>query len=147
MRAVSEGSLCCKDRYLADSPEQRASQEEQEFKGTSAEGNLQNGDHITFPFGQASMGAGLALSGGANRGNWGLRVLSCIYSMITAQWGRQANFQEEKLMASPCLIIPSSNKVALCFQVAPGRSWVVIYHSGELDDKCHSGGGMTHCAK
>lgn len=107
------------------SPEQGASQEEREFKGTSAERNLQNRDRIAFPFGHPSMGARLALFGGANRGNWGLRVMSCIYTVTVVQWGRQASFQEEKLRASPCLIMLSSNKVALCFQVAPGRSWVV----------------------
>lgn len=91
-----------------------------------AERSLQNRDHIAFPFGHLSMGARLALSGGANRGNWGLRLTDCTYLVIVAQWGRQANFQEEKLRASPCLIIPFSNKVALCFQAVPGRSWVVI---------------------
>lgn len=53
------------------------------------------------------------------------------------------NFQEEKLKIPPCLIIPFSNKVVLCFQVAPGRSSVVLQHSGEFDDKCPSGHGMT----
>lgn len=52
------------------------------------------------------------------------------------------NFQEEKSKISPRLIIPFSSKVALCSQVAPGRSWVVLGHSGELDGKCPSGGGV-----
>lgn len=130
VRAVSQRSLHCKDRqrWAQSRGQVRRSRSSKGLLQKEviclAERSLQNRDHIPFPFGHLSMGA--RLSGGTDRDNWELRLMSYIYLVIVAQWGRQANFQEEKLRASSCLIIPSSNKVALCFQVAPGRSWVVI---------------------